>query len=273
MKKLVAFVAIIALSAPLYAADVTIEAVDLGGSVLGLYLTTGPSDPNVPIGISFRVALSGGATIDGSAVAATSATGAISATYNIHLDAAYQITVVEAGTYAEGDGHPLADVDGPGYSADNAAVFSYSSGRLDAGPHTGFSGQLVAIQLVGSTTSVTLSNDALRGGVIGQESAVVLSVEFIDTVVVLGPTYPACWDAPTQCHGDSDGSTLVNGSDFPPFRDGFLQSFPATGYIDNACGDFNRDGIINGSDFPAFRDNFLQSPPADCPTGDINGVF
>ena len=54
---------------------------------------------------------------------------------------------------------------------------------------------------------------------------------------------------------------------------GFLSSYPSAAYIANACANFNRDGIIDGGDFPAFRDNFLANPLADCPKGDINNVF
>lgn len=91
--------------------------------------------------------------------------------------------------------------------------------------------------------------------------------------ILTGGSYPACWDYPAQCYGDSDGDGDVDVVDWPPFRDGFGCCYPQQCYIDNACADYNRDGCINIVDWPEFRDWFGKIPLADCPPGDINGVF
>jgi len=91
--------------------------------------------------------------------------------------------------------------------------------------------------------------------------------------ILTGGEYPACWDYPTQCYGDADGSGSVDTPDWPVFRDGFSSSYPDTFYINCACADFDRDGDIDSADWPEFRDWFSKQPPADCPQGDINGIF
>lgn len=83
--------------------------------------------------------------------------------------------------------------------------------------------------------------------------------------------YPGCWDYPTFCYGDGDGSGMVGTEDFGPFRDGFMKSYPAAGY--DPSGDWTRDGNIDTADFGPFRDWFMKYPPADCPLGDISGVY
>jgi len=79
--------------------------------------------------------------------------------------------------------------------------------------------------------------------------------------------FPSCWNCRTQCHGDSDCSGFVDTRDFPPYRDGFMKSYPHPVYIANVCGDWKRDGIISTLDFPEYRDWFFKSPPADCDCG------
>jgi len=83
--------------------------------------------------------------------------------------------------------------------------------------------------------------------------------------------YPDCWNYPTQCHGDSDGDGDVDTVDWPYFRDGFGKTYPNPGY--EPCGDYDRDGDIDTVDWPQFRDNFGKIPAADCPPGDLNGIY
>jgi hypothetical protein len=79
--------------------------------------------------------------------------------------------------------------------------------------------------------------------------------------------FPNCWNCPTQCHADSDCSGTVETEDWPPYRDGFMTSYPNPVYIENACGDWTRDGTIDTDDWPEYRDWFFKNPPADCNCG------
>jgi hypothetical protein len=85
--------------------------------------------------------------------------------------------------------------------------------------------------------------------------------------------YPGCWDYTAFCNADGNNDVFVSTLDFPPYRDGFMKSYPNATYVANACGDFNRDGQVTTLDFPPYRDNFMKTPATGCTQGDINGVF
>jgi hypothetical protein len=151
------------------------------------------------------------------------------------------------------------------------------------------SGDVVTLQLEGTLTDGTLIQGAgcinIKGAHKPQNNAdpnnlgkgdtdvYINSVQEFITINASSWSYPACWDYPTQCYGDADGSGQVDTSDWPAFRDGFGKTHPDPGYISNACADFNKDGAIDTLDWPDFRDYFGSSVPADCPTGDNCGVF
>lgn len=90
-------------------------------------------------------------------------------------------------------------------------------------------------------------------------------------------SYPACWDYPTQCHGDTDGDGDVDTVDWPIFRNGFKgDPYPDAAYMANACADLDRDGDVDTEDWPLFRNTF-KGPggvaAADCTQGDLCGVY
>jgi hypothetical protein len=102
------------------------------------------------------------------------------------------------------------------------------------------------------------------------------------TIPVTGPcSYPACWDYPTQCHGDVNDDAYLDLSDFYALRDswGCTKDVPCgAGKAYNPCADTNRDGVIGLPDFYQTRDNWgttgVYAPPdANCATGDINGIY
>ena len=172
MKKLIAIIAVVALAAPLYAAEVTVTASDAGDGKLQIGITsTGPSDPNVPIGISFVVSLSDGANIGVDPNVAVLSTDP---TYNVYIDAAFEL----GSSWTLGASHPLAHTDQAGFPDPNASSFSVSMGRLDPAPHSALNiPNLLTIQLLqgagaeaecGSTSfNVTIQDDTLRGGNVG----------------------------------------------------------------------------------------------------------
>jgi len=81
------------------------------------------------------------------------------------------------------------------------------------------------------------------------------------------PPYPACWDYTTQCHGDSDHSGNVNGSDFLTLKASWFKCYLDQDY--NPCADFDRNGCVNGSDFLILKSNWFKVATTDCPPGGI----
>ena len=81
---------------------------------------------------------------------------------------------------------------------------------------------------------------------------------------VMGGAGPACWNSPTQCHGDTDNSGDVKGSDFLALKEAWYKCDPEPGY--DACADFDRDGCVKGSDFLILKNNWYQAVEANCPS-------
>jgi len=81
------------------------------------------------------------------------------------------------------------------------------------------------------------------------------------------PPMPACWKAPTQCHGDSDNDGEVKGSDFLALKGSWYKCYGDDGY--DPCADFDRDGCVKGSDFLILKSNWYKTVPADCAQGGI----
>jgi len=80
---------------------------------------------------------------------------------------------------------------------------------------------------------------------------------------VMGGAGPACWNSPTQCHGDTDNDGEVKGSDFLALKASWYKSDPDPDY--NPCADFDRDGEVKGSDFLILKNNWYQTVEANCP--------
>ena len=79
---------------------------------------------------------------------------------------------------------------------------------------------------------------------------------------LVGTAGPACWDYTTQCHGDTDNSGDVKGSDFLALSDSWYKCYPDPDY--NPCADFDRDGCVRGFDFLILKSNWYQTVEANC---------
>ncbi|MHC4620592.1 MAG: dockerin type I domain-containing protein [Planctomycetota bacterium] len=96
-----------------------------------------------------------------------------------------------------------------------------------------------------------------------------LGVAYFDDIRIYMPeaTRPACWEWLTQCHGDSDNSGDVKGSDFLALKNSWYKVYPDAAY--NPCADFDRDGQVKGSDFLILKNNWYQTVPPTCAKGGI----
>ncbi|MHC4619605.1 MAG: dockerin type I domain-containing protein, partial [Planctomycetota bacterium] len=77
-----------------------------------------------------------------------------------------------------------------------------------------------------------------------------------------GGPMPACWNWPTQCHGDTDNTNDVKGSDFLALKNSWYKVYGVDAEYD-PCADFDRNGEVKGSDFLILKNNWYQTVPAD----------
>jgi hypothetical protein len=84
---------------------------------------------------------------------------------------------------------------------------------------------------------------------------------------VIGSGGPLCWDYATQCHGDTDNTGDVKGSDFLALKGSWYECEPDANY--NPCANLDHDGCVKGSDFLILKTNWYQVVDANCPQGGV----
>ena len=271
MKKLTLILAVMMIAAPAMA-GVTVSVTDLGGGWAAIDYV---SDANVSaFGLNITVDAGTIVDINDFFVGEGAGFGIFPASFAATIDP-------ENPNWADAAYTPVAPSDAPGALGGlGTAGITIEMGALyTAGNQPALSGRLCTVQVTDDCT-MSLAVNAARCGkdagsadagvVLEDGTAVVPTLTGAPIVVTPVSSYPACWDYPTQCHGDTDGDGDVDTTDWPKFRDGFAQTGQA--YIDNACADFDRDGDIDTADWPQFRDNFAGAPAADCVAGNPNGV-
>ena len=257
MKNVIIMLAVIAMAAPLYAADpcdVVFAGVGTAGDLVLSYTTNNGA---LPRGIGLKCEVLAGETVDvdSDAVAADPC-------FNTFIDYAF----MAPGTFAIGDGHPMADPTGAGVldPCTGVDVFSICMGALDqtgnqlAGPAT--SAALISVPLDSAAASVTIriSEDDLRGGVVGSALTTNLPIDVVVTfaapecVKSTASFYadwvlwnkPDCWCYSRQCRGDVDGVKTgpfwVGSLDKDAFRAAFNKNDIALAGIANGiCADLD----------------------------------
>jgi len=231
MKKVVCLIAVLALTAGVYAQNVTITAAVDGDTITLGYDATGSAA--MPVGFSFIV------DAGTASLAAAGDVGLADSFFDVFIDfaaddpAAYQAganptTGVLAGA------HPIAKADGAGAATFPATVFAVSAAELANVATIPATGTICTLKMTGTGT-VCFSEDTLRGGVVDTTGAA-MTVTLPECVnVPAGPTEcfpntadfasqyadwvalgkPDCWCnefSPRQCHGDADG--ITSGSPF-----------------------------------------------------------
>jgi outer membrane protein assembly factor BamB len=79
--------------------------------------------------------------------------------------------------------------------------------------------------------------------------------------------WPACWHYPTQCHGDADGSGILNAYDLFALANAWKTIYGHPDY--NPCADFSRDGRVDNVDLAEMPYWWLTVVPDDCPPGEF----
>jgi hypothetical protein len=276
MKKVILMLAVIAMAAPLYAADPCDVVFDGDGTGGVLVLSYTTNNGALPRGISLKCEVLGVDTVDVDSGAVIT-----DPCFNTFIDYAF----MDPCNFDVGDGHPMADPCFAGVLDPCTAVdvFSICMGVLDqtggksAGPDA--SALLISIPLTSTAGSVTIriSEDDLRGGVVGSALTTNLSgVQYIDVVVSFDcfqgtPAQVAAWIAwgkpANWCHvcwvtGDVDNDCAITFADVQQTYGDFLDPTSAgalTGRSDN-----DMDGAVTFADVQKVYGAFLP-PTATCP--------
>lgn len=221
MKKVVCLIAVLALTAGVYAQNVTITAAVDGDTITLGYDATGSAA--MPVGFSFIV------DAGTASLAAAGDVGLADSFFDVFIDfasddpAAYQAGVIAEGQEATGIwsvAHPIAKADGAGAAAFPATVFAVSAAELANVAGIQATGTICTLKMTGTGT-VCFSEDTLRGGVVdatGAAMAVTFDPECVNVPGGEVPCFvgqpqeaywvsvgsPECWCWPRQCHGDAD---------------------------------------------------------------------
>ena len=264
MKKIICLLAIVALSAPMFAAEITITAEAAGGNlIIGYTSDMADGDPCLPVGIALKVTGNGGAMI----------TGVVDwdkVEYPVYLDYAYT-EETEGDGYTndpEWEGHPFAAAeDAPG--ALDPATLPASEviicmGRLTDPPSAGpAEATLVTIAVDCGDGTFDVTEEAMyRGGIVSALVGTDLTVVPAEGVTCGGTGGPACWECPSQLVGDTNNDGAVNFIDLNDLKAAIFTSDGDAAY--NACADFNRDGSVNFIDLNTLKQNIFTSGHETC---------
>jgi len=224
MRKVLPFLLVIALAVPALA-DVAVTVSDAGGGVAEVALAI--SGGAVVRGVAVKV------TVTDAELAAVADVTDVMAGFNTYIDYYYTNTGFLAAlpdeTALPGSGaHCVANPDAAGVLTSlPATVFSISLGALDnTGAQGGVTvgGTLCNIQLsnIGSSASICVEADGLRGGIVGDNLGTVSTDDCADIAAGAADCFndnlghyadwvafgkPDCWCYERNCRGDADGKS------------------------------------------------------------------
>jgi hypothetical protein len=186
MKNVILMLAVIAMAAPLFGA-VEFTGDGSTGSLVLSYTTT---DGDLPRGIGLKCEVLLGETVDVDSDAVVT-----DPCFNTFIDYAF----MNPGTFAIGDGHPMADPCFAGVLDPCNAVDVFSicmgvldqAGNQDAGPATSTLINIpLASPIAAASVIIRISEDDLRGGVVGSVLTTNLPIEvevsFVTECYVIG---------------------------------------------------------------------------------------
>jgi len=196
------------MAAPLYAVVITADTLSVAGEATITWDSSGDGEGVVAMGIDVDAT----AAIDGYA---------IDSFFDVFMDAAHDMEVTLPDSYNYGDGTPIADQDAAGEAA-LSANFAISMGILGEVTPTGAQTSGTIVLTCAAGADVTISENALRGGVVGESGADLAltgDLEFtidadgpVDCFDAAHPDYtewvnagkPDCWCQKYQCMGDAN---------------------------------------------------------------------
>jgi len=290
MKKVVCLIAVLALTASVFAAEpITITASATGDLLTIGYNATGATKP---VGFSFIVNCGTGN------VAAVGDINKADSFFDVFIDfasddpAAYQAGADPA-TGVWSAAHMLAKADAAGAATLPAAVFSISAAELANVATIPATGTICVLKISGLPATITFAEDTLRGGVVdtaGVAMAVTLpapvdmSVTPTECLKTTAPEYanwvtfgkPDCWCFPRQCRGDFNGTKQgtywVYSQDLTGLKDAYQK--PVAQMTGNRiCADFNHTAQgayrVYSQDLTILKTYYQKAPTVATPC-DLN---
>jgi len=283
MKKVVCLIAVLALTAGVYAQNVTITATVEGDTITLGYDATGSAA--MPVGFSFIVD-AGAASLNAAGDVGIGADSFFDVFIDFAADdpAAYQAGAnPDTGIFA--GAHPIAKADGAGAAAFPAKVFAISAAELAKVATIPATGTICTLKMTG-TGSVCFSEDTLRGGVVdatgaamtvtlpgcvdvpsgptdclyvgqvfsytGPGPAVTLTVTqaMVDKWIALGK--PDCWCCLAQKAGNGVATnTRVDTGDLNELKQSWNKTSTTAGY--KPCADYNLSGRVDTADLNVLK--------------------
>jgi hypothetical protein len=283
MKKLLTLFAVIALTAPVFAADgdpnVLITIVDEGGGVVQVnyqVLVEDGVDPGLMRGIALKLTTSNTALFDAISDYATGSTPAdstqIPAGYSVFMGS---IQFAADPNFVSSFGDPVAPSGDPGAGDDlpDAAEIVVELGSLyaEGGTAPGTSGTLFKLTLDGngeSSTVLGIEGESTRGECVmedGTQANIVLSAVTDAYKVSFGPT--ECYVVGNQRGGAGCNAGTITQANY----DAWVTAGKPVSWCCpwQPCGDTNGDGYVNPSDFISIVANPAQ-PASVAPAADTN---
>lgn len=293
MKKLVCLIAVLALTAPLYASTITLNASDAGSGQLKIGYAS--NDANAPVGISFKVDLGVNAEVQ----ASTDVVSSLSSVFNANIDYANS---AGAGYTALGQGHPLANPDANGVLAFPASTFAVCMGALLASPAVPptSTDNLITLQLhaLGGATSATATISADTAGRGGVQGAAAFTVVYPSPVVInlvsdcmktsdAAYAYwsvngkPNCMCYRKQCNGDASGTAVlgkwVTSVDLNMLKAAYNLTMAQVVALPGGtglCADFSHSLVlgkpVTSVDLNILKTYYNQAVVPDCPMTNLN---
>jgi len=252
MKKFVCILAIVALTAPMFAEDITVTATPDTGKITIGYTSDVADATTLPVGIALDVMVADGSIVGLESYDQTE--------YPIYLDYANSEELDPAEAYELGEGHPLAasatDPGAADIDALDADMVVICMGRLEAEeasrPGPAAVANLVTLLIAcdeGMDATVTVGLNDKRGGIVSAAVGTELTVALPDAKVV------SCDAGGCDCLGDLDGDGWISPLDVSEMVTRLTPHADVFYWIDSTnpdyrlCGDLDEDGWMSPLDY------------------------
>jgi len=295
MKKVVCLIAVLALTAGVYA-DVVITAAPGTGANAGKLVLSYTADAGDEL-VGLAVVLDAGT--GGDTIKVTSG-WAIDSFFDVFIDA-YKTdpAKLDDTTFGDDGTTPFADTEGPGQVTTDSAKVSLCLAALPA-DHLGkaSSAELAVIDVndgdADNEVTVCVTLDTLRGGPVDIEGAVAATINGSCVTIILGtpeclkntaPEYnawvsygkPDCWCFRRQCNGDANGAAVlgkwVTSADLNILKAVYNATLAnVLAYPGGICADFNHAAVlgkpVTSADLNILKLYYNQATVPQC---DLNG--
>ncbi len=277
MKKLLTLIAVLALTAPVFAAqgdpNVLISCTDEGGGIVRVdyeVLVEDGVTPALMRGVALDITVDAG-TIDEISDYATGSTPAdstmIPTGYSVFMGS---IQFAADPNYVSDFGDPVApntDPDALDGLGSMGITVELGSLYAEGDPAPGMSGMLFRLTVT-DECDMTIAANTTRGGCVLEDGSPA-NVVSPGCHIIPGPTEPPCWSCPGQPFGDTNGDGNVNFADLINLKKAFNTTSAGSPHGTdageyNCCVDFDHSGAINFAELIKLKQYFNTGPYDTC---------